>query len=388
MMSTASQNQSNDRSLVRGDGWRLRLANAADAPAMSDLLRATTFGGSTPLSEARGSTPFRLREAEAVNAETWPMHFLIENEAGDAMGYLSSVTEQRLRRGAKTSVCHIADIRLHPSLRHGKVLPQALAFVLDISRERAGAEVGFTVFLNSDHRSMLAFLKRENHRFEQPMAQVIQQLDLFLLPPKHRLSTSKRYRLERLTEPVLEETAAFISKRQTGKMFGRPLSAEGLLAELKTWPAAEKEAFFLARGDRGRLVGCALGWRTEDLRAFLAHSTSWRSGGKANRRPQGWRKVPKGRPLAGLLQITHLEVADDQPAALQTLLSGIRAELDPGRTAWTSYCLSRQNKLQSSARQRNPIVLTGHVTALTPAGSRWNNVDLRADDVGVEHAFW
>ena len=74
------------------------------------------------------------------------MHFLIEDQNGEAVGYLSSVTEQRLRRGTKMMVCHIGDIRLSQSVRSGRPSP-ALAFALDISQQRTGAEVGYTVFL-------------------------------------------------------------------------------------------------------------------------------------------------------------------------------------------------------------------------------------------------
>ena len=50
------------------------------------------------------------------------------------------------------------------------------------------------------------------------MAQVIQQADLIAVARNRCLSNTSELRIERLTEPVLEETAEFISRQQASKI--------------------------------------------------------------------------------------------------------------------------------------------------------------------------
>ena len=90
------------------------------------------------------------------------------------------------------------------------------------------------------------------------------------------------------------------------------MSPEALLNAMRRWPATDM-GFFLARGSRGKLVGCALGCgrKAEDIRRPL-HTPQ---------PTENWTKTSglepsANSPITTLIQLTHLEVAEDNPGAV------------------------------------------------------------------------
>lgn len=378
--------------VFQAEGWRLRVANTDDRPALNHLLETIPFGGPLAVTEDRGGTPDLLRAFEAQSTGFPPLQFLMEDPQGEAIGCFSIVT-RRARFGADELIAgHLSDLRVRPTHRGATIMPTALRAACDLSRERTGAEVFFTGCLDYDTHAYGALTHRDERRYQQPMAQVMQQLTLALVPPNARMPDNPSRRIERGSRATLDEVGDFLSRAHAMSTLGHVLSPEAFAERLHHATSGDLERIILVRESRGTLACCGAVISTGSMRRFaLGHLTG---SARAQARRFGLRswtggysRLPAGRGPQPLVQLGFLAQRDEDPGPLRDLLLATLSETWATSPTWLTVAIPRHGAasqvLDDVTRFKVPVALM----AVTRAGTRWNNVDFRTQRSGVEHLF-
>ena len=379
--------------LFRGEGWSLRPASSSDRGAMHDLLGAVAFGGPLSIREDRGGVPGRLRVFEAYGTAHDPLSFLLEDDSGAPIGCVSFVV-RKARLGADTlTVGHISDLRIVAKHRRAAILPAALRACCDHMRDRFDVEVFYTGCFDHDQQALGAFTHRDDRRYQQPMAQVMYQLTTGLLPRGARLPGSPSRRIERGSTATLEEIGEFLHRSHAMSTLGRADSPAGFATRIQHMTGGKLDQVVLVREARGgALACCGVLLPTSGLRRFRFGPMKEEPRRKALRFNMGslfggYPKLPLHGEATPLLQVALLTQRDEEPGPLRDFLLAIMREAWEDEARWISVAVPRHGPssgvLDDLPAYRAPMSLL----AVTRAGTRWNNVDFRAQRCSIEHAF-
>lgn len=384
---------SHDSPLIfQGDHFALRLATGADQSSLSALLDRIPFGGSTPVYEGRGDDFFALRRLHSSQFGEPPMTFVVQEVSGEIIGCLTVVVRPARFGSESIRVGEICDVRLEPGSRGGTVFPTVLRTALEHVSSWYDIEVFRTAVLGQDFRGLWPWLRRNERRYEQPMAQVMSRMDVVWLPLNLRWLARPTHHLQRAKELDREELVSFLLKSEATRRMGVSLTAGQLSRRFATWPTFGIENFQLVRGASGQIVGCGAPWNPEALRSFRLGPASL--GSKLSRARFDWRarltgvgSLPKPAVDLAPLLVTHMEVANDDPTIFRDLLIGILRDLDPTHQKGLLFAIPKTaafiRALDGLPNYRIPMSLL----AITPAGTPWNNTDFRARRSGFELAF-
>lgn len=356
---------------------------------MAELLRDVPFGGAVPIVEERGKDAFALRNIRTMDAATAPEIYIVE-----AQGFVAGSACVVVRPGAATGgvvpLAHLTDVRLRPELRGGKVLPTLLRLALEDVRVRLGAELAVTQVLDRDHTALAPFIRRTRERFEQPMAQVAALADLLLIPLGRHHEVPRHFSAAALHD--LPELGTFISARQASRRFAEPVSIESLAQELTRLPDQRVDHTFMVRDPTGALSACLTVVDTGRYRRFVplapaglarAEALVRRSASALGILPP----TPADGETAEVLWVSTIEARGDEPARLQAVLEGVMAAHVDSPWDWLGVALPRGPQTTALAHALRATVVPLSVLVLSLAGTRWNNVDLRAPRVRLNAAF-
>ncbi|MGB0588215.1 MAG: GNAT family N-acetyltransferase [Myxococcota bacterium] len=380
--------------LFRGEGWGLRPASSEDRAALNGLLSSVPFGGPLAIREDRGGVPARLRVFEAQGTAHDPLSFLIEDDVGAAIGCLSFVV-RKARLGADTlTVGHISDLRLSPKHRGASLLPAVLRACCDHLRDTEGVEIFYTGCFDHDQQALGAFTHRDDRRFQQPMAQVMHQLTVGLLPRGARLPGAPSRRIEYGSNATLEEVGEFLHRSHAMSTLGRSESPAGFAARLQQMTGGNLEQIVLVREARGgALACCGAVLPTGGLRQFHfgpLRDAPKRAALKFNLSSWfgGYPRLPlETTSPTPLLQVAFLAQRDEEPGPLRDFLLAIMAEQWEEAARWISVAVPRHSPMARALDDLPGFQSPLSLLAVTRAGTRWNNVDFRAQRCGIEHVF-
>lgn len=378
--------------IFQGDGFVLRLATDADQPTLSALVDSIPFGGSTPVYEGRGDDFFSLRRLHSSQFGEPPMTFVIEDTSAEVIGCLTVVVRPARIGSQSVRVGEICDVRLEPGSRGGRIFPSVLRTALEHVSTWYDIEVFRTAVLGQDFRGLWPWLRRNERRYEQPMAQVMSRMDVVWLPLNVRWLPRPTHHVQRANELDREELVSFLLKSEATRRMGVSLTPAQLSRRFATWPTFGVENFQLVRGASGQIVGCGAPWNPDSLRTFRLGGAAL--GSKLARARFDWRArltglgaLPKPATDLAPLLVTHMEVADDDPGILRDLLIGILRDMEPTHQKGLLFAIPKtaafNRALDGLPTYRIPLSLL----AITPAGTQWNNTDFRARRSGFELAF-
>ena len=378
--------------IFEGEGFLLRLATGNDQATLSALVDSIPFGGLTPVHEGRGDDFFALRRLQSAQFGEAPMTFLIQATSGEAIGCLTVVVRPARIGSQALRVGEICDIRVAPGSRGGTIFPRVLKTALDYVSSWYDIEVFRTAVLGDDFRCLWPRLRRNERRYEQPMAQVMSRMDVVWLPLNLRWLPRLSRHVQRAKELDREELVAFLLKSESTRRMGVSLTPAQLSRRFATWPTFGVENFQLVRGASGQIVGCGAPWNPESLRTFRLGQPSL--GAKLARARFDWRArltglgaLPKPNVDLAPLLITHMEVADDDPGILRDLLVGILRDLEPTHQKGLLFAVPKTGAFDRALNGLPTYRLPLSLLAITPAGTPWNNTDFRARRSGFELAF-
>lgn len=375
--------------LHEGEGWLIRRSRPGDTVAVAELLREVPFGGPLPIAEDRGVDAFALRNIRTMDPATAPEIYVVEAR-GSVAGSACVVVRPGAATGAVVPLAHLTDVRLRPELRGGKVLPTLLRLALEDVRVRLGAELAVMQLLDRDHAALAPFIRRTRERFEQPMAQVAGLADVLLIPVGHHHEVPRHF--SAAAHHDLPELGTFIAARQSSRRFAELVSMESLAQELTRLPGQRVDQTFMMRDPTGALSACLTVVDTGRFRRFIplaptgmarAEALVRRSASALGLAPP----MPADDEAAEVLWVSSIEARGDEPARLQALLEGVLATHEESAWDWLGVALPRGPQTTALARALRATVVPLSVLVLSLAGTRWNNVDLRAPRVRINAAF-
>ena len=377
----------------KGEDFGLRVASVRDSALLSSLVSEISFGGETPVHEERGEDFFAIRGLQSAQFGEPPMTFIVHApNGGEPIGCLTVVVRPARIGSQVLRIGEIGDVRLRPEYRGGSIFPKLLKTALEHVGNWYDIEVFRTAVLGDDFRGLWPWLRRNERRYEQPMAQVMSRMDVVWLPINLRRLPRPSRHVQRAKEIDREEVISFLLKSESTRRMGASLTESQLSRRFATWPGFSVESFQIVRGASGQIVGCGAPWDGQALRSFRLGPA--RGGGRWSRFRFNWRARLSGLgALPGVndslkpLIVTHMEVAEDDPGILRDLLIGILRDLEPTHQNGLLFAVPKtrpfDRALDGLPTYRIPVSLL----AITPAGTPWNNVDFRARRTGFELAF-
>ena len=380
------------RYIMRGDTFGLRMATDEDQALLAALIDSVPFGGTTPVHEARGEDFFALRRLQSSQFGELPMTFVVETVGGEAVGCLTVVVRPARIGSQVLRIGEICDVRLRPEQRGGVMFPGALKAALEYVGNWYDVEVFRTAVFGQDFRGLWPWLRRDEQRYEQPMAQVMSRMDAVWLPIHLRRLPRPSRHVQRATEIDREELIAFLLKSEATRRMGASMTSAQLSRRFATWPTFGVENFQLVRGASGQIVGCGAPWDAQALRSFRLGRAG--RGARWRRFQFNWRARLSGlgalpglsAPLAPLV-VTHMEVAEDDPGILRDLLIGILRDMEPTHQRGLLFAVPKTATFERALDGLPTYRIPFSLLAITPAGTPWNNVDFRARRAGFELAF-
>ena len=192
---------------------------------------------------------------------------VVETASGAARRVLNGGRPACPYRIAGPAHWRICDVRLRPEQRGGVLFPGALKAALEYVGNWYDVEVFRTAVFGEDFRGLWPWLRRDEQRYEQPMAQVMSRMDAVWLPIHLRRLPRPSRHVQRATEIDRDELIAFLLKKGHPSHGGEPdvgpaLKALRDLAHL--WCRELSVGSRCERADRG--VRSA--WDAQALRSF------------------------------------------------------------------------------------------------------------------------
>ncbi len=366
--------------LAQGPGWSLRDARPADDAALCALFRDIHMKAALDMTQERDPDFFALHR---MHVEAAAEAFSVVQD-DQVVGCGSALVRPAHVLGALRPAGYLCDLRFSAALRGARVFPECYRAVLEAARDRHGAELFYTVVIDSNRRAMAALLGRDGARAGQPVARVHCPFDMTSVQftrPKPRPDRP----VTRATEADLDALVAFLDRRHRQRVFGYDFSGDLLARRLATWPGFRLSDFHLVRDRAGRIVACAAPWDTgafKRTRVLGYHGgVRWqRLAWDLGARVAGFQPLPRPGDCFRFAFLTHLEIEGDDPALLRDLLLGLYATLRERRLHFMSAMIPRGSALAPAFRglfvQRTPMTLLSVTLPDAPLG---------APDLGTPH---
>lgn len=385
---------------VRGDGFVLRLATPADNEALCDLFASVHLKASLDLAQERAPDFFalpRMHQAAYATAAGF-------DDSGRLVGCGTVIVRPGHWQGSgptdparliKTG--YLCDLRVAPGFRGGLNLARAYGGFMDWIRHEHGAELVTTVIFDANKAARAALTTRSDKRADQPVYRPMTPFEMVSIQFTTSRAAPKRVApLADPTDPAhpsdLAELREFLAARARERPLGEVLDATRFADRLATWPGFSVADFLVARNARGAIVGCLAPWDTGSLkrtRVLGYHGAMVWQKRLYNAAAHLRRFTPLPPPGACFRFpfLTHLEVADDDPAVLHDLLLAAYARLRPRGYHFMSAFLARGSPLAPAFKGFTQTRTAMTLYAVHPPDSPWADIELRTQRPGFEMAL-
>jgi hypothetical protein len=372
---------------------RLRRAGPADSPALCELLRRVHLRGKLDVLQERDPDFFALLKMHQGAYDVW----VGESPEGDKVGGLGTVVVRPgWVDGEARPVGYLADLRALPGFRGVRELPRAFAKVLEHAREHHGAELFYTVIFDENRLARRALVEQKGgaRRGGQPIYRPMTPFQMTSV----QFTTRKSWRapagleVSRGRMRDFEALADYLAGRARGRVMGEVLTPERLAARFALWPGFGIESFLVARDPSGRIVGTLAPWDPSSMKRtrVLGYHGQMRwvkLGFDLAARLFRFPPLPPPGECFRFAFLSHLEIADDDPAVLRALLRAAYAELRPEGLHFMSAMIPRGSPLEAafSGFMVNRTAMTVYSVALP--GSPHAERDFRTLHPGFEMAL-
>ncbi len=319
--------------VYQGDGYRLRLAEPQDSAALCELFRKVHLKSSLDITQERDPDFFAMPRMHLGEFES----YVGENEAGLVGASGTVIARPGWLDGQRCTTGYLSDLRILPGFKGARKMPEAYRVCLQRARERWGVEVLYTVIFDNNLLARRALVdrkqKKAGHRQPQPIYRVMTpflmtSVQLTFRQPKPVHSVVRAQRAD------LDPLVSFLDQQSQGRTLGEDFSGDLLSRRLATWPGLTLDSFFLAKNSNGDILGCLAPWDPADLkrtRVLGYHGKmAWlKRGYGLLAKLGGFPPFPSAGECFRFPFLSHLEVKNDDPAVLQSLLRATYAALRP-----------------------------------------------------------
>lgn len=369
-------------------GITVRTADRNDSAALCELLRRVHIRAALDITQERDPDYFRLLEMHQGGFEV----LIAEGKDGQASGVGSVTVRPGWVLGERTHVGYLGDLRILPASRTAAVMPRAYKSLLERARDRAGAELFYTVIFDANEAAKHALVARKGKkREEQPLYSVMTPFDMtnvqFTLP-KGMPSRPIVHAADR----DFDELADFLARQSRERVMGEVLDGDRLRDRFRLWPGFGIDSFLLARDPKGRIAGCFAPFDTSPFKrtrvlGYYQHMRwvrlAFDLGAKLLRYPA----LPPPGETFRFRFLSHLEIVGEDPGVLRDLLLAAYREHRDDRLHFLSAMIPRGSPLEGAFRgftvNRTPMTLY----AVTLPDGRFAGRDLTTMRPGFEMAL-
>ncbi len=375
---------------VRGNGYTLRLATAADNTALCDLFASVHLKGALDLAQERAPDFFalpRMHQAEYATAAGF-------DDDGRLVGCGTAIVRPGYWQGAGQAAGRIiktgylCDLRVATGFRGGLHLARGYGGFMDWIRHELGAELFTTVIFDANTAAINALTTRSDKRADQPVYRPMTAFEMVSIQFTTRRSAPRRVGPATDAGELLE----FLAARARVRPLGEVLDAARLDARFATWPGFSLADFLVARDAKGAIVGCLAPWDTSPFkrtRVLGYHGQMvWQK--RLYNLAAHLRRFTPLPPPGDCFRfpfLTHLEVADDDPAVLHDLLLAAYERLRPRGYHFMSAFLARGSPLAPAFKGFTQTRTAMTLYAVHPPDSPWAEVDVTTLRPGFEMAL-
>jgi len=373
---------------VRGDGWSMRVATAADNAALCDLFASVRLKGALELTQERAPDFFalpRMHQAEFATA-------IGIAEDNRLVGCGTVIVREGHWQGGTIKTGYLCDLRVAPGFRGGIHLAHAYGNFMDWIGLELGAELFTTVIFDSNSVARQALTTRSDKRSDQPVYRPMTPFEMVSIQFTMRRTTPRRVGPLSDDPAALPELHAFLQRQAERRPLGEVLDFTRFIDRFSTWPGFSQRDFLIARNARGAIIGCLAPWDTSPFkrtRVLGYHgSMAWQR--HLYNLAAGIRRFIPLPPAGECFRfpfLTHVEVADDDPAVLHDLLLAAYERLRPRGYHFMSAFLARGSPLALAFKGFTQTRTAMTLYAVHPPESRWAAVDLATRRPGFEMAL-
>jgi len=371
---------------LSGEGWSMRLATPADNEALCELFASVHLKAALDLAQERAPDFFalpRMHQAEFATAAGI-------DDNGRVVGCGTAIVRPGHWQGRVIKTGYLCDLRVAPGFRGGLNLARAYGRFMDWIRQELGAELFTTVIFDANSQARQALTARSDKRLDQPVYRPMTAFEMVSI----QFTTRRRSpdHVAAATASDLDELCQFIARRAQARPLGDVLDAARLAARFATWPGFSLTDFLLARNAKGALVGCLAPWDTaafKRTRVLGYHGPMvWQKRlYNLAARIRGFTPLPPAGACFSFPFLTHVEVADDNPAVLHELLLAAYERLRSHGHHFMSAFLARGSPLAPAFTGFTQTRTAMTLYAVHPPDSPWAEIDVATLTPGFEMAL-
>ncbi|MGE5453418.1 MAG: hypothetical protein ACM3VZ_16435 [Acidobacteriota bacterium] len=377
--------------LHEGDGWRMRLATVADNARLCELFRQVDMSADLRLAEERDPDFFALHRAQTRDAYSVLLEDLTQ-PGRPAFGCASILARPAWVFGEVQRVGYACDLRIEAGFRGGRVFPTVIDTFMRFMQEHEGIELMYSAVLSSNTRARHALLNQGGKRLGQPSGQVMTPYNMTSIQfiGKRMPNDPRVQRAQESDRPAL---VAFLAAQQQQRLFGYVVDDAWLQCRLAQWPGLSLSDFFLLKDGDGQILACAAPWDTEThlrrsrVMGYQGAMQWLRLAYNLEAGLRGFPSLPSTGQCFHFMYLTHLEVAQNDPATLNALLRGIYNELRHLPLHFMSLMVPQGSPLEAGLTGFRIRRIPMELVAFTIPGSRWHGQSLQTLHPGFEMAL-
>lgn len=371
--------------------FTLDLARPQDNADICHLFREVHVSGELEVNQERDPDFFALQrlhhgpDLPGGPVTTW----LAREPDGTAAAIGTVIMRDGWLDGARVRTGYLCDLRVRPGFRGGLALAACYPKVLDHLARTTGAEVFTTVIFDDNEIARKVLSGKGAARRGQPVYRPMTPFEMTSVQFTWRRRAPTR--VVAATAADREEIQAFLAARGRSRVLGEDFTGDLLDRRLADWPGFSIEDFLLVR-EGGRLVGCCAPWDTTPVkrtRVLGYHGRmAWVKrafdlGAAVLRYPP----LPPAGECFRFAFLTHLEVADDDPAVLRDLVLAAYARCYDRRLHFLSALVPVGSPLAAAfaGLQIQRTAMTLYTVVLR--GGRWEERDFATRASGFEMAL-
>ncbi|MBI3724943.1 hypothetical protein HY251_13455 [bacterium] len=369
-------------------GVHLRPATRDDNKALCELMKSITMESDLELAVERDPDFFALYDLQ----EAKQLSFVVER-AGEVLGSGTYLGRDGYLAGARVPVGYAGDLRFAPGARGGFVLGRHFGATFREACRAFGCEAMLTVVISSNELARRALVERHPRFPDKPFYRPWVGFDILSV---HFTSRGRPRATDlivrRAREDDLGAIGALLERDHRSRPFGYAID-EGVIRErLRRWPGLAVESFYVAHDRAGRMRGTVAVWEAAPVKRFRVLSyrgrMRWVKAGLGLVAPlTGATSLPRPGELFRYLYLTHVSIADEDPAAMAALLDRIYDDHHGRGYHFLSACVLEGDPLAPAFARYRKTALPARLYVVSEPGNRWNESPIGPGRPGFEMAL-
>ncbi|WP_144395312.1 hypothetical protein [Pleionea sediminis] len=358
--------------------YQVRMATNHDSKPLGQLLESIHSEGAMPLIEERGENFFDLLRMHLGEVIT----FIIE-KGEEVVGCVSFVIRKGWFGGQLMDVAYACDLRVKAGHRKKIKLTPIFHHFINVIKHLYQVEIFHCAVISTNKKGINATKFNGSEVMSRYSMMSIQFVGK-VRPSAHRV--------ERATENDLEEISEYLQRHSKQKVFGLQQDADTLKKRIDLWPGFSINDFYIIRDDNQKIIATAAPWNNCELRktrllAYHGHMRILKAIYNLEAKLRNFEPLPKAGECFNYTTLTHVEVENEDPNLLSSLLKAIYHDLRQDRLHMMSTMLVEGSPLIKAFRSFRYRKTDFELRVFKHTDSSFSNKDFITDQPGFEMAL-